>query len=175
MHLVQLSPLPPGCDGWKKCSTRGESLTPVILVRAASIIEVMKKLAIAFTLVLATLILATNSGQLQPLVSTIAAIFPFADKVVHFFFMGIWSLLANIAVSSARIRFTGHLHLTKVSALLICFSVVEEGSHWFLTYRVFSLADMFANALGIVAFGWLATVVADRLSPMSDVTAKELA
>ena len=41
----------------------------------------MKKLAIAFTLVLATLILATNSGQLQPLVSTIAAIFPFADKV----------------------------------------------------------------------------------------------
>ena len=113
-------------------------------------------LTLVYVALLVAIIAAANRGVL-PL--TFLLRHPGSDKLGHFLFMGLLSLLVNMSLGGlCPHRFTvprGCLGLSLLVGL-------EELTQLWLRHRAFEWADLVADVAGIVAFGALAGVCLAR-------------
>ena len=107
-----------------------------------------------FILILILIVLIVNLG-LGPVYFPFIYNYPGMDKIGHFILMGILSFLVNTLLKGEKISVLS-LSLLKGSLIVIFIVMLEEFSQIFLTYRAFSLLDIFADLLGIILFGRLA-------------------
>jgi polysaccharide biosynthesis protein VpsQ len=75
--------------------------------------------------------------------------FPYGDKVGHFFLMGSLALSINMAFPACQIRLLNH-SLPAGSLITSAGVLLEECTQVFFKTRTFSLADLAADALGII-------------------------
>jgi VanZ family protein len=115
----------------------------------------LPKLALAaFFVFLGFLVYSANNGQWPAALEFYMAI-PFGDKVGHFFLAGTFAFLATWA-SKARAFSLGRFRIPIGAAVVFLIICLEEISQIFVPGRTFSLLDLFADVLGILAGSWLA-------------------
>ena len=117
----------------------------------------MKRLTIAYVLILGAIILLVNWGIGQPLVHW-AALVPGGDKTIHFLLIGLLSFMANMSLGARRVS-VGPLSLLEGTLLVGAAVTLEELSQLLLRWRDFSLLDLLANYLGAFLAGRLALLV----------------
>lgn len=114
----------------------------------------LKRLTLLFGLFILLIIILADTGKLG-ILSHIYRI-PYADKVGHFILYGILSLLINLTLfrslpSQSRRR------VAVVCGLILALLIgLEEFSQQHFANRTFSLMDLGASYLGVIAFSWLA-------------------
>lgn len=111
----------------------------------------MKRVALLYVLVLLGIIVAADTGRLQPLFALLQRI-PYGDTVGHFVLLGLLSLMLNSAYHTGLLRI-GPLTATKLSWAIAVLITIEEFSQLAFVNRSFSLTDLAANYLGIFVFG----------------------
>jgi len=105
--------------------------------------------------------LAATLGWWTPLFGAVRQI-PHGDKYMHFSFVGFMAFALSLTAVAWSSRGTLRV-LGLVGFGVALLSICEETTHRWLPGRTFSLADMTANLLGILAFGLVAAwIVAGR-------------
>lgn len=117
--------------------------------------SVARVAAAVFPFVLAWIVMAANLGVGREFYGWWLESVPGSDLLGHFFLMGAFSFVVNYALSDRRVR-VGGMRVPLGSAVVAGLVLAEEFSQIFLPRRSFSLADLAADAAGIVFFGWLA-------------------
>jgi len=117
-------------------------------------------LTLLYGLMCAGIIVAANIPAARNLFASLKQV-PCADKIAHFFLIGILSLLLNSALNAATVRFAGRTFL-KGNLFLVVLATVEELSNLIQPHRTCSWMDLLFNYLGIFAFGWLSLVVVQK-------------
>ncbi len=74
---------------------------------------------------------------------------PYGDKVVHVLLGCVLALLANLALSDARVRVHG-LRFLLGSALVLLLLAAAEASQFLIPYRIFDPFDLASDILGIL-------------------------
>ncbi len=86
---------------------------------------------------------------------------PYGDKLGHFFLMGIFSFLVNLALQAKTARIWKIKYLLG-TLIVIVIVTIEELSQIFISGRSFDLGDLVFDYLGIFFFGELARFVYKR-------------
>jgi len=110
---------------------------------------------VGFVAFLSTLIWLADAGRGHWLFS-LARSLPGGDKAGHFILFGLFSLLLNVVLRAAVIRW-GKLPVLKGSLIVGLFAVAEEVSQLFFAARTFDLLDLGAGLVGILIFGRMAS------------------
>ena len=118
--------------------------------------QLLRWATIGFGTTLAGIITAFNLGLAHTISCYVHNDFPFSDKLAHFFLAGVFSLLVNLTLRASRVR-VGSVHLLLGSLILLPLAALEEFSQIVMAHRIFSLQDLAANCIGIIAFGWIAS------------------
>lgn len=123
----------------------------------------MKWLTLLFGLFIILIIVLADTGNLG-MVYGITRL-PYADKAGHFLLYGILALLVNLTLfrgypSQSRKRVAVFSGL--ILALLIG---LEEFSQQYFADRTFSLSDLAASYLGVIAFSWIAVKRRGGITP----------
>lgn len=96
-------------------------------------------------------------GDTEPdgLVMQISSLFPYADKLGH---MLVWGCLGALANAALRFRRCTLLGITTYLGSVLVFGLAfgEEMSQYFFPHRHVELADLAADALGIILLSRLA-------------------
>lgn len=122
----------------------------------------IKILAVIYIFILAGIIVLADVRQTQFLFSFIRSL-PFGDKIGHFFLMGIFSLLVNLALSAKTVQLWKFKYLLG-SLIVSAIVTLEEFSQIFVRGRTFDAGDLIVNFAGIVFFGEIARVLIGRFS-----------
>lgn len=109
---------------------------------------------VGFVGFLFALIWLADAGRGQWLFNLVRLI-PGGDKAGHFVLFGLLSLLLNVVLRAAVVRW-GKLPVLKGSLIVGLFAVAEEVSQLFFAARTFDLLDLTAGLVGIWIFGRLA-------------------
>lgn len=117
----------------------------------------MKWICALFALVLIAIVTAADAGIAEPMFEIVRRV-PWGDKLAHLLLLGVMSLLLNVSLEAARFRW-GRLRPLKGTAILLVLAILEEVSQLAFEHRTFSYADLAANVVGIVTFGWLAVLL----------------
>jgi VanZ family protein len=114
----------------------------------------MKWLTVLFALFLIGIIVLADTGRLGIL--GIVYSIPYADKVGHFVLYGILALLVNLTLFQT-LPDRSRVWVAVISGLLLALLIgLEEFSQRNFPMRTFSLADLSASYLGVIAFSLLA-------------------
>jgi VanZ family protein len=87
---------------------------------------------------------------------------PYGDKIGHFFLMGTFSLLVNLALGARTVRFGRFTPLLGTLIVLFIVTLEEFSQNWVDT-RTFSLLDLAFDWAGIWVFGRIAAIICHRL------------
>jgi VanZ family protein len=87
---------------------------------------------------------------------------PYGDKIGHFFLMGTFSLLVNLALEARTVRFGRFTPLLGTLIVLLLVTLEEISQNWVDT-RTFSLLDLAFDWAGIWIFGRIAAIICHRL------------
>lgn len=112
-------------------------------------------LTVLYAAAIVAIIVAANSGALP--VRFLRHI-PGGDKTGHFLLMGMLTLLVNLSLARLGWR---RLTVPRVCLGLWILVGLEELSQLGLSRRSFELADLAADTVGIVVFGFLAALLLD--------------
>ena len=115
--------------------------------------------AIIFGLFLGGIILLADT---RPPVIKFTESIPFFDKIGHFFLMGIFAFIVNMALSCKTFS-VGDYNILTGSTVVLALVLLEEFSQIFITYRSFSYFDILFDILGIAAFSYLSIVTYKKL------------
>lgn len=114
----------------------------------------MKYLAVGFTIFILVVILLADRGQLGFLYFIYD--FPNGDKLGHFILYGLLNFfLTRAFLSSGQTLNRKRVALTTGLILAVLIGA-EEWSQQFFSTRTFSLMDLLASYLGLIAGGWVA-------------------
>ena len=123
----------------------GQNVPPVFI---------MKYIAIGFTIFILVVILLADRGQLGFLYFIYD--FPYGDKLGHFVLYGLLNFfLTRTFLSSGRTSSRNRVAFTTGLILAVLIGA-EEWSQQFFSTRTFSLMDLLASYLGLIAGGWAA-------------------
>ena len=122
----------------------------------------IKIIAVIYIFILAGIIVLADARQTQFLIKFIRSL-PFGDKIGHFFLMGIFSLLANLALSVKTIQLWKFKYLLG-SLIVSAIVTLEEFSQIFVRGRAFDVGDLIVDFAGIVFFGEIARIIVGRFS-----------
>ena len=108
---------------------------------------------IYFLILVGIVVLANNKGTTHLL--QFSGGIPYFDKIAHFFLMGLFSFLLNIALGLKSVRL---IWFNVLLGSLVVFVVVtiEEFSQIYVSGRAFDLGDLAADYVGISIFSVLA-------------------
>jgi len=114
----------------------------------------VKWIAILFGLFIALIIILADLGKLGflGLVNSI----PYGDKAGHFLLYGILTLLINLTFIRAHPDSSPGSIVLRIGLILALLIGLEEVSQQFFEKRTFSLVDLAASYLGVIAFSWMA-------------------
>ena len=119
----------------------------------------IKIFAVIYIFILAGIVLA-DVRETQFLFRFIRRL-PFGDKFGHFFLMGMFSLMVNLALSARTVR-VWKLNYLLGSLIVLAIVTAEEVSQIFIRGRSFDAGDLLADAAGIFIFGELARFVVKK-------------
>ena len=118
----------------------------------------LRFVAFAFVVILGGIVLAFDLGMAQRFrIYLTRDLFPHSDKMAHFLLSGTLALLMNLVLRGRTVRI-GPLRLLIATVVLVPIVTLEELTQYVLKYRDCCPYDLFANLLGILSFGWLASV-----------------
>jgi hypothetical protein len=120
----------------------------------------IKIIAAIYIFILAGIIVLADVRETQFLFGFIRRL-PFGDKLGHFFLMGMFSLVLNLALSAREIR-VWKLKYLLGSLIVLNVVAAEEFSQLFIGGRTFDAGDLLADAAGILIFGELARELLKR-------------
>ena len=103
----------------------------------------IKIIAVIYIFILAGIVVLADVRQTQFLFNFIRSL-PFGDKIGHFFLMGIFSLLVNLALSAKTIRLWKFEYLLG-SLIVSAIITVEEFSQIFVRGRTFDAGDLIST------------------------------
>ncbi len=113
----------------------------------------LERLTFLYALALIALVVAAGHGSLA--MPALAAL-PAYDKIGHFLLFGLLSYLVNLRLGAARLRL-GRGRVLAGSLALGVVVVAEELSQIWIAQRNFEIADLLADAAGILVFGRFAS------------------
>jgi len=122
----------------------------------------IKIIAVIYIFILAGIIVLADVRQTQFLFNFIRRL-PFGDKIGHFFLMGIFSLLVNLALSAKTIRLWKFEYLLG-SLIVSAIITVEEFSQIFVRGRTFDAGDLIVDFAGVFIFGEIARFIIGRFN-----------
>lgn len=120
----------------------------------------MKILLIVYVFVLAFIIFLAGRRGTSHLLGFVGQI-PYGDKLGHFFLMGFFSFLLNLALSAKTLKI-GKLNYLLGSLIVLTVVTLEEISQLFIRGRTFDVVDLVFDYLGIFIFGELARMICRR-------------
>jgi VanZ family protein len=100
-----------------------------------------------------------DTGQ-HSIFFTLVKEIPNGDKLGHFILFGLLSLGA---IFSTQFKKTPFIHFVPIGSFIVfSFTLLEEGSQYFLSHRTFDLTDLYADILGIMTFTLVAKTIAQK-------------
>lgn len=117
----------------------------------------IKILTIVYIFILAGIIVLADLKGTRYLLNFVRFV-PYGDKVGHFFLMGIFSLMLNLALNARTFRLWKIQFLLGTLIVLIVVTI-EEFSQIFVRGRSFDLTDLVVDFAGIFIFGELARLI----------------
>ncbi|MET0752173.1 MAG: VanZ family protein [Pyrinomonadaceae bacterium] len=117
----------------------------------------IKILTIVYIFILAGIIVLADLKGTQYLLNFVRFV-PYGDKVGHFFLMGMFSLMLNLALNARTFRLWKIQFLLGTLIVLIVVTI-EEFSQKFIRGRSFDLTDLVVDFAGIFIFGELARLI----------------
>ena len=114
----------------------------------------MKLLTIAFAVLIITIIILADLGDLGPLHAVYN--FPYGDKAGHFILYGILTLLIDLTLFRSLPLRSPKLIAVTSGLILALFIGTEEFSQKLFPARTFDLIDLTFSYLGVIFFSWLA-------------------
>ena len=122
----------------------------------------IKIITVIYIFILTGIVVLADVRQTQFLFNFIRSL-PFGDKIGHFFLMGIFSLLVNLALSAKTIRLWKFKYLLG-SLIVSAIVTLEEFSQIFVSGRTLDAGDLIVDFAGIVYFGEIARFLTGRSS-----------
>ncbi|MBA4122425.1 MAG: VanZ family protein [Acidobacteria bacterium] len=122
----------------------------------------IKIITVIYIFILTGIVVLADVRQTQFLFNFIRSL-PFGDKIGHFFLMGIFSLLVNLALSAKTIRLWKFKYLLG-SLIVSAIVTLEEFSQIFVSGRTFDAGDLTVDFAGIVIFGEIARFLLGRFN-----------
>lgn len=117
----------------------------------------IKIITLIYVFIIAGIVVLADYNGTAYLLNFIGNI-PYGDKLGHFFLMGGFSFLVNLALSVKTLSLWKFQYLS--GSLIVLFIVtIEEFSQIFVSGRSFDLGDLFVDFLGIFVFGELARFI----------------
>lgn len=120
----------------------------------------IKILTIIYVLILAFIVFLADQKGTRYLLGFIKNI-PYGDKLGHFFLMGIFSFLLNLALNAKTLKLW-KLNCLLGSLIVLLVVTIEEISQIFVRGRTFDWSDLIFDYLGIFLFGELARFICRR-------------
>jgi len=120
----------------------------------------IKTLAVIYIFILAGIVILADVRETQFLFRFIRRL-PFGDKLGHFFLMGMFSLMVNLALSAKTVQIW-KLNYLLGSLIVLAVVTIEEVSQIFIRGRTFDAGDLLADAAGIFIFGETARFVVKK-------------
>ncbi len=117
----------------------------------------LRLLAITFSIFIILLITLANIGIGWSFFNWVLQ-FPAADKIWHFFSIGLLTLLVNLAFQNKQLPLLNRTILLG-SMILVVVTSMEELSQIFISNRNFEILDLVCNYAGILIFGKVAVHV----------------
>jgi VanZ family protein len=117
----------------------------------------IKILTIVYIFILAGIIVLADLKGTRYLLNFVRFI-PYGDKVGHFFLMGMFSLMLNLALNARTFRLW-KINLLLGSLIVLAVVTLEEISQKFIRGRSFDLSDLIVDFAGIFIFGELARLI----------------
>ena len=118
--------------------------------------KLFKGFTIAFLLFIIWIIYSADTGGKNIFFDFVDWL-PFGDKIGHFFLFGILTMFLNIALKYKQIKHWIKLPLgTVIVSILV---LIEELSQAFIPNRTLDIADLVADALGILVFTYLSYLI----------------
>lgn len=114
-----------------------------------------------FSLFVIALVVLADRGEIDNYMGFLIDL-PYADKVGHFFLIGLLAFLVNLCLAAKTFSVRGWRFLVG-SAWVTAIVSAEELSQGFIPSRTLSLGDWLADIAGIILFGQLAACLAGRL------------
>ena len=114
---------------------------------------------VIFLMFLVFIVYSADRGRLPEAVSFYKQI-PLGDALGHFCLMGLLAFLAVLGSKARFFRLAGK-RIPLGSIVVLAIVCLEEFSQLFIPGRTFSLIDLAADFLGILAFSWLALRIHD--------------
>jgi VanZ family protein len=127
----------------------------------------MKWLTAVFIVLLILIIIIANLG-LGPSFFPFIYLIPGADKIGHFFLMGILSYLINSLLKSRVLRLLSKEFLVG-SLIVLVVVTIEELSQLFLENRAFSVIDLLFDYAGIIIFGRISAFISNKQIKRQDL------
>lgn len=89
-------------------------------------------------------------------------VIPYGDKLGHISLFGLLTLIINIALNFRKVK--SKIYNQYLGTLLIAIIVLlEEISQHFIIHRTFDLMDLIADAIGILLFTYLTSLLESKL------------
>ncbi|MFV0388960.1 MAG: VanZ family protein [Pyrinomonadaceae bacterium] len=126
-----------------------------------------KGLAICYAVAILTAIALYDNKSTSYLFFKIATV-QYLDKIVHFFALGSFSFIVNLAFEMRSVALR-RFKISKGTLLILTFATLEEFSQIFMTTRSFELSDLASNTIGIILFAEIARLVYNYLTRESSV------
>lgn len=122
----------------------------------------VKILAIVYIFIFAGIILLADLKGTRYLLDFVGNI-PFGDKIGHFFLIGIFSLLVNLALNAKVVRLWFFQYLLG-SLIVLVIVTLEEFSQIFIRGRTFDIGDLLCDFAGIFIFGEAARFIVRKIA-----------
>lgn len=110
---------------------------------------------ILFTLFIVLIIVMADKGILAHYLGFLY-LYPYGDKVGHFFLYGILALLVDRALFISLPGQSRKPLVVKAGLVLALLIGLEEFSQKYFSSRTFDLIDLTCSYLGVIFFSWLA-------------------
>jgi polysaccharide biosynthesis protein VpsQ len=117
----------------------------------------IKIFAVIYIFILAGIVVLADVREPQFLFRFIRSL-PYGDKLGHFFLMGLFSLLVNLALGAKTVC-VWKLNYLLGSLIVLALVSIEEFSQLYIRGRSFDAGDLLADAVGIFIFGETARFV----------------
>ena len=117
----------------------------------------IKILTIVYIFILAGIVVLADMKGTRYLLDFVRFV-PYGDKVGHFFLMGTFSLMLNLALSARTFRLR-QINILLGSLIVLVVVTIEEFSQIFVRGRSFDLGDLVVDFAGIFIFGEIARLI----------------
>jgi VanZ family protein len=120
----------------------------------------MRFAAIAWTIVVVSIVILADTQRLGPVLDVIAIV-PAGDKIAHFFLMGGLAATVSLALGWSGNREPARSVMLGSGGVLAVVALEELSQRW-IAWRNFDLVDFVADVLGIMLGAALAFTVLSR-------------